>query len=126
MTTNASLDILALTLTRDVVNSVSYRKNTHTMKNWNVVKKGRYNMFKELQAVNDRHKSFYGKALVDTLENGNKFLLSYGTLVAAIIDGHVQVYGTYSATTLRHIKEFLWQHNFKAESKKQIIRDYCL
>lgn len=83
-------------------------------------------MFKELQAVNDRHKSFYGKALVDTLENGNKFLLSYGTLVAAIIDGHVQVYGTYSATTLRHIKEFLWQHNFKAESKKQIIRDYCL
>jgi hypothetical protein len=35
-----------------------------------------------------------------------------------------EVYGTYSSTTLRHIKEFLKQNGFKAESSKQIMADY--
>ena len=34
------------------------------------------------------------------------------------------VFGLYSVTTLRHIKEFLKQNGFKAETKAQIAKDY--
>ena len=51
-------------------------------------------------------------------------LLSYGTLVATIYDGQAKVYSTHSATTLRHIKDFLRQNGFRADTKSQIERDY--
>jgi hypothetical protein len=35
-----------------------------------------------------------------------------------------EVFGTYSQTTLRHIKEFLLQHGFRADNSKQIMADY--
>ncbi len=73
----------------------------------------------------DSRKSFYGKAQVDTGDNGDKNkLYSYGTLVAEIKDGKPVVYGTYSATTLRHIKDWLKQNGFKAETSRQILADY--
>lgn len=73
----------------------------------------------------DSRASFYNKAKVDTGDNGDKNkLYSYNTLVAEIKDGKPVVYGTYSATTLRHIKEWLIQNGFKAENKAQILRDY--
>ena len=81
--------------------------------------------FMELLPYYDSAKSFYGKAKVIEVEN-DVFLISYDTIVAFFNrDAKVaQVYGTYSATTLRHIKEFLKQSGFKAESKKQIENDY--
>lgn len=77
----------------------------------------------ELVARYDRRNSFYGKAIVFEKEDG-LYLRSYETIVAKINGGKVIVYDTYSPTTLRHIKEFLKQNNFKAESKAQIERDY--
>ena len=73
----------------------------------------------------DARKSFYGKAQVDTGDKGDKNkLYSYDTLVAEIKDDKPVVYGTYSQTTLRHIKEWLKQLGFKAENSKQILSDY--
>ena len=43
-----------------------------------------------------------------------------------MIPAYAEVYGTYSATTLRHIKEFLKQNGFKADSKSQIEKDYLI
>lgn len=81
----------------------------------------------------DSAKSFYRKASVIinyTQDQGMLLSLkSYDTIVATIKvkDGQnvCKVNGTYSATTLRHIKEFLRQNGFKAETKKQIIEMYC-
>lgn len=77
----------------------------------------------ELNCNFDSRKSFYGKANVRT-EDGKTILKSYSTDVAYIKDGKAVVNGTYSPTTLRHIKEFLKQNNFKAETSKQIVEDY--
>jgi len=73
----------------------------------------------------DRRLSFYGKALVRE-EGEDKTLLSYLTPVCKIQGGKVLLLDKwdYSSTTLRHVKEFLLQHGFKAESKKQIDKDY--
>lgn len=78
----------------------------------------------ELSAQYDSRASFYGKARVIN-NDGDLELVSYNTRVAVIHnDNTASVYGTYSSTTLRHIKEFLLQNGFKAENKKQILRDY--
>lgn len=71
----------------------------------------------------DSRKSFYGKAKVRR-ENGVLILTSYQTDVAKIENGKPTVYGLYSVTTTRHIKDFLYQNGFKAESSKQILKDY--
>ena len=86
-----------------------------------------------LEAIYDSRKSFYNKAVVIENEKG-KSLMSYNTVVARIIDknngyiipAYAEVYGIYSQTTLRHIKEFLKQNGFKAESKTQIEKDYLI
>ena len=86
-------------------------------------------MRKQLKPIYDKAISFYGKA--ETERKGNAIILySYNTKVAEIkgdkvilnnnIDGNL----LFSNTTLRHIKEFLKQNGFKAETKKQIIKDY--
>lgn len=88
-------------------------------------------MMTYLKPIYDSRKSFYNKATVTEDANG-KYLTSYETIVARITDKnngykiapYAEVYGTYSATTLRHIKEFLKQNGFKAESKQQILKDY--
>lgn len=80
----------------------------------------------------DAQKSFYGKAKVDVKDNGVQVCKSYGTPVALIKDGKAYLlsgvtnYYSYrtSSTTLRHVKEFLKQNGFKAESLKQIEKDY--
>lgn len=80
-------------------------------------------MVKELEVRFDSRKSFYKKAHV--IENdGVKKLQSYNTIVAQIEDGIAKVYGTYSPTTLRHIKEFLKQNGLKADTKAQIEELY--
>ena len=79
----------------------------------------------ELCPYYDSAQSFYGKAKVIEIEN-DVFLMSYDTIVAFYNRETkiAKVVDTYSATTLRHIKEFLKQSGFKAETKKQIERDY--
>lgn len=71
----------------------------------------------------DSRKSFYGKATVTT-ENGRKTLKSYDTDVAYIENGKAVVTNTQSPTTVRHVKEFLKQNGFKADTKAQIEKDY--
>jgi hypothetical protein len=70
-------------------------------------------------------KSFYGKAVV-IMKSNIKTLRSYNTIVAEIKEGKAEVYGTYSPTTLKHIKEFLKQNGFSAESKKEIEELYLV
>ena len=79
----------------------------------------------ELTARYDARQSFYSKAKVIESTEGLS-LLSYDTIVAEIKNGKAEVYGTYSQTTLRHIKEFLKQNGFKAENKAQIEKDYLI
>lgn len=56
-------------------------------------------------------KSFYNKALVETDETGATTLYSYHVKIATIQNGLVTLYtpALWSATTLRHLKEFLSQ-----------------
>ena len=63
------------------------------------------------------------KANVRT-EGDKTILRSYSTDVAYIKNGVAVVNGTYSNTTLRHIKEFLRQNDFKANTSSQILEDY--
>ena len=77
----------------------------------------------DLTAQYDGRKSFYGKAVIIN-DNGKLILRSYETEVAYIENGKAIVKDTYSNTTLRHIKEFLKQNGFKAETSKQILKDY--
>ena len=57
---------------------------------------------------NGSSKSFYGKAKVIE-ENGEKFLLSYDTIVCKIDknDNFIKLWDGYSATTMRHINAFI-------------------
>lgn len=76
----------------------------------------------EMQPLYDSHQSFYGKALVERCdtEHGTQLVLkSYGTVVAKVTptysDEDITTYAVevamehLSATTLRHVKEFLAQ-----------------
>ena len=76
-------------------------------------------MLTELMVRYDSRKSFYKKAMIEI--NGHDLkLYSYNTLVAEIKDNKAIIHGFYSATTLRHQKEFLKQLGFEASSKKQM------
>lgn len=83
----------------------------------------------ELKAIRDSRASFYGKALVsvEPTNGGNvrKQLFSYGTLVVDMfIDpkgedvASVKVLGWFSATTARHINEFLLQNGAERAMSK--------
>lgn len=79
---------------------------------------------RELQPIYCRQKSFYHKAKV--LEDKESIkLISYATMVAEVKNGKPKIYGWYSATTTRHIKEFLKQQGFIVGSKKQLEKMYC-
>lgn len=60
-------------------------------------------------AGNDRRKSFYGKAKVLELDNGETVLQSYDTFVCKITKSgeFVRLWSGYSATTMRHVNSFL-------------------
>lgn len=95
-------------------------------------------MIATLNPIHDSRKSFYNKA-VFTIDSvlwgtaaelnapGEKHLYSYNTEVAYIdSDGvHLLPCWNYSATTLRHVKEFLRQNGYTADSVQQMRRDYC-
>lgn len=79
----------------------------------------------ELMVKYDGRKSFYNKARIKETDE-EIMLISYNTHVATIdkVKGKAFVFGIYSTTTLRHIKEFLQQNGFQADTKKQIKKDY--
>lgn len=82
----------------------------------------------DLQPEHDSRSSFYNKAIVDIDNNtGDKTLYSYHTPVAKISkSGELELLPKWNSsnTTLRHVKEFLRQNGFKADSLKQITKDY--
>lgn len=78
----------------------------------------------ELEPIYSNVKSFYGKAKV-LRENGVIMLQSYSTIVATIENGKAHINGWYSATTTRHIKEFLQQMGFEVGTKAQLEKLYC-
>lgn len=84
----------------------------------------------ELDTKFDNRKSFYGKAVVDTRNDGTKVLYSYGCPVCRIENGKVTLLNrgyrgwATSATTLRHVKEFLRQNGFKADSLRDMEKSY--
>ena len=71
----------------------------------------------ELMPVYDGRKNFYGRAVVEESEGGYRTLYSYGVPVCTVDtvgDCGVPMFclhdkWDYSATTLRHVKEFLRQ-----------------
>lgn len=77
----------------------------------------------ELHPEQDSRASFYGKARV-RIEGSKKTLISYSTEVCVIQNGKAKVLGWWSATTARHIREFLYQNGFEARNSTQIKRDY--
>ena len=84
-------------------------------------------MKEELQAIYDRRKSFYKKAHVVKDDDGTIRLISYSTEVATIKNGKLHINGFYSATTLRHIKEFIAQYVglYAVASKQELEKMYC-
>lgn len=80
----------------------------------------------ELSPQHDARKSFYGKAKVVTDSDGTQILYSYNTPVVEIKDGKVVLKPMWdsSATTLRHVKEFLKQNGFEVGSKAQLAKMY--
>ena len=84
-------------------------------------------MLFELTPKFDSRKSFYGKAKI-SFEGDRRLLFSYGTPVAFIEPDRLPVMldgWDSTQTTLRHAREFLKQNGFKADSKKQMQRDYA-
>jgi hypothetical protein len=81
---------------------------------------------RELQPRFDGRKSFGKKAWVID-ENGELVLKSYDTTVAMFKNGQPSVRGLYSATTTRHIKEFLRQGGVNVKTTadiKKLIRSF--
>lgn len=67
----------------------------------------------------DSRKSFYNKAKVIETDDGELWLQSYSTIVLKIINGSpVRTWGGYSATTMRHVNEFLKQNGIDEGGKK--------
>lgn len=83
-------------------------------------------MKEELKPIYDRRKSFYKKAYIYKNSDGTIDLVSYSTTVATIDrKGNLHINGFYSATTLRHIKEFVEQMGFENGSKSELEKMYC-
>lgn len=80
-----------------------------------------------LQPNYDSRASFYNKAEYFKNDNGDIVLHSYGTPVCRVnADGSVWFYRAwnYSATTLRHVKEFLYQFSDLNLGSKGEIEKY--
>ena len=77
----------------------------------------------ELRPIYCRQKSFYGKAKI-IRENGIIKLKSYDTIIAEIKNGKLHINGFYSATSTKHLTEFVRQNGFKTGTKKELEKMY--
>lgn len=75
----------------------------------------------------DNRKSFYGKALVIELENGNIALRSYETIVCELDKNRqlMKYYDDYSQTTMRHINSFCKLFELPTFTKSQWLSLPC-
>lgn len=78
----------------------------------------------ELQARYDSKQDFYKKAYTGEclFSQGTQkvtYLKSYNTIVACIWQNQLRIYGWFSQTTARHIREFAKQNGFFDEITKQ-------
>ena len=81
-------------------------------------------MIYELKVIYGSQKSFYNKANV-LIDDSIKTLISYNTKICKIQDKQPKILiDNLSQTTLKHLKEFLQQEGFKADTRKQILNDY--
>lgn len=94
------------------------------------VKPNQLENLKELETRFDPRKSFYKKAYIGefTFAGGQKalYLKSYNTIVACIWINQLRIYGGFSQTTARHIREFANQNGFTewipfAEMKNGVV-----
>ena len=80
----------------------------------------------ELQPLYDSRKSFYRKAFVE-IDNNKMYLYSYNTQVAYIDENgipHLLYNYNYSATTLRHVKEFILQAGYEIAPANKLCKMY--
>ena len=82
----------------------------------------------ELKPTWSKLKSFHGKAIVGTKEDGNKYLKSFGFLVAEITDGKIKIHNEIekwdSKSTIRHINNFLFENGFETGTLKELTELY--
>lgn len=86
---------------------------------------------KELKPIYDNAKSFYKKAVTGTytFSNGKTtciYLKSYNTVVACVFINQLRVYGYFSQTTARHIREFARQNGFDEPISAQDMKNTCV
>lgn len=79
-------------------------------------------MQKYLEPIYSNQKSFYGKAIIETIDKVVR-LYSYATPVAKIEGNTCYCYNTQSQTTRKHIKEFFKQHNLSDKEIKELIKE---
>ncbi len=81
-----------------------------------------------LEPIIDRRKSFYKKAKILIDSKGNKYLQSYDSIIAEVKNGKVKIntdiYLWDSQTSLRHLKDFLYQLGFEYGNKQKLIELY--
>lgn len=94
------------------------------------VKPSQLENLEELQARYDIRQSFYKKAYIGsfTWSNGQKaiYLKSYDTIVACIFKKQLRIYGYFSQTTARHIREFAKQNGFDEEITAKDLKNTCV
>lgn len=81
----------------------------------------RFSHIEELKCRFDSHQSFNRRAYIARNDNDNLFLISYNTVVMGydVKNGQLhRLWGDWSATTGRHIREFCRQLGYPAMSKK--------
>ena len=79
----------------------------------------------ELHARFDARQSFYKKAFIGTF-NGCTYLKSYNTIVACIFQNQLRIYGGFSQTTARHIREFAKQNDFDYNITFKEMNETCV
>lgn len=84
----------------------------------------------ELKPQFSRNKSYYGKALVITLDNGVKMLQSYETIVCIVLpekEGKVEVImpWVWSSTTGKHTWDFLMQNNIHVDHTRLGFKSFA-
>lgn len=84
----------------------------------------------ELQSYYDARQSFYKKAYIGyyTFKNGItcKYLKSYDIIVACIFQNQLRIYGGFSQTTARHIREFAHQNGFDEWIPFATMKNTCV
>ena len=93
------------------------------------IRPGQLENLKELEAHFDSRKSFYKKAYTGTFDGVGwhaLYLKSYDTIVACIFENQLRIYGGFSQTTARHIREFALQNGFREWIPFADIKNTCV